>query len=33
MITGGEFGDDPTILPVEFDLAIETLGNNAFPVL
>jgi hypothetical protein len=30
MITGGEFWDDTTILPVEFDLAIEILGNNAF---
>jgi len=29
MITGGEFGDDTAILPVEFDLAIEALGNNA----
>ena len=29
MITGGELGDDTAILPVEFDLTIETLGNNA----
>jgi hypothetical protein len=29
VITGGELGDDTTILPVEFDLTIEALGNNA----
>jgi hypothetical protein len=29
MITGGELGDDTTVLPVEFDLTIEALGNNA----
>ena len=29
MITGVEFRDDTTILLMEFDLAIETLGNNA----
>jgi len=29
MITGSEFGDDTTILSVEFGLTIEALGNNA----
>lgn len=30
MITGGEFGDDTPVRPVEFGLAVETLGDNAF---
>ena len=29
MITGGKLWNDAAILLVEFDLAIETLGNNA----
>jgi hypothetical protein len=29
MITGRELGDHTTILPVEFDLTIEALCNNA----